>query len=107
MGFQGWLAYLTQSQTSPGEREGTLEEVQLAEVREAHWKALATTMALEEEIEQLSHSITQDHHGTHVPSWESGLEEKEVLGAEYMALQGPTREQPSPFPNMQPAAMAA
>ena len=58
-----------QSQTPQGERKGTLAKVQLAKVREAHQKALATTMVLEEEIEQLSHSITQDCHGTCVPSW--------------------------------------
>ena len=67
-GLPGVAAYPTQSQTSPGEREGTLAKVQLAEVREAHWKALATSMALEEEIEQLSCSITWDCHGAHVPS---------------------------------------
>ena len=67
-GPPGVATYLMQSQTSPGEREGTLVKVQLAKVRETHQKALATTMGLEEEIEELSHSITHDHQGTHVPS---------------------------------------
>ena len=43
-------------------------EVQLAKVREAHQKALATTMALEEEIEWLNWSITWDCHIAHTPS---------------------------------------
>ena len=50
-GLPGVATYPMQSQTPCGEREGTLAKVQLAKVREAHWKALATTMALEEKIE--------------------------------------------------------
>ena len=46
----GAAAHPIQSETPRREREGTLAEVQLAKVREAHWKSLATTMALEEEI---------------------------------------------------------
>ena len=47
----GVAAHPMQSGTPRREREGTLAEVQLAKVREAHWKVLATLMALEEEIE--------------------------------------------------------
>ena len=43
-----------QNRAPRGERGGISAEAQLAKVREAHWKALATTMDLEEKIEQLS-----------------------------------------------------
>ena len=65
-----------------------------------------TTIALEEEIEQLSCSITWDCHGTHVPSQSWDQRKRRSQGAEQMALQGPTREQPSPLPSMQPSTMA-
>ena len=37
-------------------------------VREAHQRALATTIALEEKIERLSQSITRDWSDAHAPS---------------------------------------
>ena len=54
-------AHPTQNRTPWGERGGTSTETQLAEVREAHWRALATTIALEENIEWLSQSLTRGH----------------------------------------------
>ena len=40
----------------------------LTKVREAHWKALATVAALEEEIEQLSQPVTRGQLETHAHS---------------------------------------
>ena len=57
-----------QNRTPWGERGGTLAKTQLAEVREAHWRALATTITLEEKIEQLSQSLTRDYPDAHAPS---------------------------------------
>ena len=66
--LSGVAAHPMQSGIPRRERECTLAEVQLAKAREAQWKALVTTMALEEEIEWLHWSITRDHPGTHIPS---------------------------------------
>ena len=46
------------SKTPRRGRRDTSAERGLAEVREAHWKALATMATLEEEIEWLSWSVT-------------------------------------------------
>ena len=46
------------SKTSRRGRRDTSTERDLAEAREAHWKALATVAALKEEIERLSWSLT-------------------------------------------------
>ena len=61
MSHQGMAqaAHLTRNRTPQGERAGTLAETQLAEVREAHQRALATTITLEEKIEWLSRSLTR------------------------------------------------
>ena len=60
------------SKTPRRGRRDTSAERGLTKVREAHWKALATTATLEEEIEQLSQSITQDwlEAHTHSRSWD-------------------------------------
>ena len=60
--------HLMQNRTPQGERGGISAKVQLAKVREAHQKALATTVALEEKIEWLNWSITRDCPGAHAPS---------------------------------------
>ena len=52
-----------------GREGGTSAEIQLAKAWEAHWKALDTTITLEEKIEWLSWSITRQCPGTHAPSW--------------------------------------
>ena len=71
-GHQGWRESRASSATMrpqsedpwplkgrvPGEKETSLEQ-SLANVREAHQKALATAAALEEEIERLSHPLFQ------------------------------------------------
>ena len=49
-------------------RRDTSTEKDLAEVREAHQRALATAAALEEKIEQLSQSITQGWWDVHAHS---------------------------------------
>ena len=61
-------AHPMQNRTPWGERGVTLAETQLAEAREAHWRALATTIALEEKIKWLSRSLTRDYPDTHAPS---------------------------------------
>ena len=53
------VTHLMQSRTPQGDRGGTSAEIQLANVREAHWNTLATTITLEEKIEWLSWSITR------------------------------------------------
>ena len=50
-GSPGVAAYPMQSRNPQGERGGSSAKVQLAKAREAHQRALATTMVLEEEIE--------------------------------------------------------
>ena len=76
-GLPGVAAYLMQSRTPQGERGGTLAKIQLAKTREANQRSLATTMALEEEIEQ-----DLGLPGCPCPLLELGPEEEEVLGAE-------------------------
>ena len=49
------------TQTPKRERRESLVERSLANVRKAHQKALATAVALEEEIEQLSHPPARSH----------------------------------------------
>ena len=49
-------------------RWGTSAENELTEVREAHWRALATTIMLEEKIQRLSWSFTRGHLDTHAHS---------------------------------------
>ena len=49
----------SRSKTPQRRRRGTSAERDLTEVREAHWRALATAAALEEKIERLSQSITR------------------------------------------------
>ena len=61
-------AQLMQNRTPQGERGGTSVETQLADAREAHWRALATTITLEEKIEGLSQSLTRDCPDAHAPS---------------------------------------
>ena len=51
--------HLMQSQTPQRWGQGTLAKEELAKVREAHQRALATIIALEEKIERLSWSITR------------------------------------------------
>ena len=58
----------TWSRTQQGEMGGTSTEIQLAEARESHQEALATTIILEEEKEWLSQSITRQCPGTCTPS---------------------------------------
>ena len=47
------------SKTPRRRRRDTSTERDLAEAREAHWRALATTATLEEKIDRLSQSVTQ------------------------------------------------
>ena len=54
---------------TPWGRQVTSATIELAEVREAHWRALATTITLEEKIERLSQSITRDCPDGHDHSW--------------------------------------
>ena len=56
------------SKTPRRGRRDTSTERGLTEVREAHWKALATAATLEEEIEWLSWSITQGQSEAHTHS---------------------------------------
>ena len=60
------------SKTPRRGRKDTSMERALAEVREAHWRALATAATMEEEIEQLSWSITrgQSEAHAHSRSWD-------------------------------------
>ena len=50
-------------------RQGTSAENELNEAREAHWRALATTVVLEEKIERLSWSITRGCLNACAHSW--------------------------------------
>ena len=50
-------------------RWGTLAKNKLAKVREAHQRALATTITLQEKIERLSQSIIRGQPDTHTHSW--------------------------------------
>ena len=56
------------SKTPRRGRRDTSTERGLAEVREAHWRTLATVAILEEEIQWLSQSITQGQSETHAHS---------------------------------------
>ena len=58
-----------QSKTPRRERRDIAAERDLTEVREAHWRALATVATLEEEIEWLSQSTTQGWPDIHGHSW--------------------------------------
>ena len=60
--------HLMQSQTAQGWGQGILAEDELAEVREAHQRALATTVALEEKTERLNQSITRGWLDAHTHS---------------------------------------
>ena len=61
-------AHLMRNRTPWGERGITSTETQLPKAREAHRRDLATTIPLEEKIEQLSWSITRDCQDAHAPS---------------------------------------
>ena len=52
-------------------RRDASAERDLAEVREAHWRALAAVATLEESIERLSWSITRGQLDAHAHSWSS------------------------------------
>ena len=57
------------SKTPRRGRRGTSTERDLAEVREAHWRALATAAALEEKIERLNWSVTWGWPDAHAHPW--------------------------------------
>ena len=64
---------------TPRRGRDTSTERGLAKVREAHWRALATTAALEEEIEQLSWSVTRANQRP-MPTPEAGIATDGNLG---------------------------
>ena len=73
--YEGWrnLVWLTSSllgaKTPRMGRKDTSAERDLAEARKAHQTAQATAATLEEEIEQLSWSVTQARPEVHAHSW--------------------------------------
>ena len=78
----GAVAHPTWSRTPWGDRGGILAKVQLAKVREAHQKALATTMALEEKIRAPKSVPHQGLPWHPCPFPKLGQMEGEVPGAE-------------------------
>ena len=69
----------------------------LAEVREAHQRALATVATLEEEIEQLSQSVTQGQLGIRAHSWSQDCHRTRSWGWNGRCHRVHPEEGPAPF----------
>ena len=88
---------------SEGGGQDTSAMRDLAKVREAHWRALATTAALEEKIERLNWSITRGWPDACAHSQSCDCQREKVPGTKQEMLQGFARGQPCPFPWAQPS----
>ena len=85
------------SKTPRRQRRDTSAERDLTEVRESHWKALATMAALEEEIERLSQSLTWGQLDVHAHSQSWNCQRRRSQGQNWRHHQVWPEESPVPF----------
>ena len=85
------------SKTPRRGRRGTSTGRDLAKVREAHWRALATAATLEEKIERLSWSVTWGQPDAHAHSWSHDCQRRRSWGWSRRHHRVWPEESPVPF----------